>query len=67
MLLSCKCLTELATGHKDYDTMDGAGPSSVIDIGAELSQQTSLSDPMSPSQEFSEEDSDACYSDNEIN
>lgn len=46
--------------------MDGAGPSSVVDIGADSSQQTSLSDPMSPSLEFSDEDSDV-YSDVEIN
>lgn len=57
--------SELATGLKDYE-IDGAGPSSVVDIGADLSQQTSLSDPMSPSLEFSDEDSDV-YSDVEIN
>lgn len=65
MSFALYCFTELATGLKDYD-MDGAGPSSVVDIGADLSQQTSLSDPMSPSLEFSDEDSDV-YSDVEIN
>lgn len=45
--------------------LESAGPSSV-DLAAELSQQTSLSDPLSPSQELSEDESDMS-SDVEIN
>uniref|UniRef100_A0A1B6GVK8 Transcription factor Dp-1 n=1 Tax=Cuerna arida TaxID=1464854 RepID=A0A1B6GVK8_9HEMI len=57
-------VTQLATGARDYE-VDGAGPSSG-DTGTEVSQQTSLSDPLSPSQDFSDDDSDTC-SDVEIN
>uniref|UniRef100_A0A1B6MMK9 Transcription factor n=1 Tax=Graphocephala atropunctata TaxID=36148 RepID=A0A1B6MMK9_9HEMI len=56
-------VTQLATGTRDYET-DGAGPSSV-DTGTEVSQQTSLSDPLSPGHDFSD-DSDTS-SDVEIN
>ncbi|XP_054283715.1 transcription factor Dp-1 isoform X2 [Macrosteles quadrilineatus] len=57
-------VTQLASGRWDYD-MDGAGPSG-SDVGADRSQQTSLSDPLSPSQDSSDEDTDMS-SDVEIN
>lgn len=56
-------LSELASGVKEYEQEDSgtitecAGPSTV-ETGTEVSRQTSLSDPLSPTHEFSDEESD---------